>query len=85
MVDHCHEPIPVETKRPRRKAGERLPPLGLKPLDPSKRLLKPRSRKAVNEWAPEVSSDLGTDLPVTRTELDAILQLLGDDLKGILG
>lgn len=85
MVDHCHEPIPVERKRPRRKAGERLQPLGLKPLDPSKRLLKPRSRKADNEWAPEVSCDLGPDLPITTAELDAILQVLGDDLKTILG
>ena len=85
MVDHCHEPIPVEKKRPRRKAGERLPRLGLKPLDPKQRLLKPRPRKVTNEWALEVQSELGPDLPVTSPELDAILQLLGDDLKAILG
>jgi hypothetical protein len=84
MVEVRHEPVPVEKKRPRRKAGERLPPLGLKPLDPEKRLLKPRLRKTVNEWMPAVSSDLGTDFPVTSAELDAILQLLGDDLKVIL-
>ena len=84
MVDHCHEPIPVEKKRPRRKAGERLPQLGLKPLDPDKRLLKPRPRKVVNEWMPEVSCDLGSDLPITTAELDAILQLLGEDVKVIL-
>ena len=85
MVDHCHEPIAVEKKRPRRKAGERLPRLGLKPLDPEKRLLKPRPRKIAKEWTPEIQSELGPKLPVTHAELDAILQLLGDDLKAILG
>jgi len=85
MVESRHEPISVERKRLRRKAGERLPPLGLKPLDPAKRLLKPRLRKIINEWKPAVSSELGPDFPVTTAELDAILQLLGDDLKAILG
>jgi hypothetical protein len=85
MVDHYHEPVPVERKRARRKAGERLRPLGFKPLDPEKRLLKPRPRKIIDEWKPEVSFELGPDFPVTTTELDAILHLLGDDLKAILG
>ncbi len=85
MGELRHEPIPTEKMRPRRKAGERLPRLGLKPLDPEKRLLKPRPRKVTHEWSPEVQSELGPDLPVTSFELDAILQLLGDDLKAILG
>jgi hypothetical protein len=85
MVESRHEPISVERKRLRRKAGERLPPLGLKPLDPAKHLLKARPRKTGNEWVPGVSSDLRTDLQITQAELDAIVQLLGDDLKAILG
>lgn len=85
MVELRHEPNPVEKKRSRRKAGERLPRLGLKPLDPEKRLLKPRPRKVTHEWAPEIQSELRPDLPVTGAELDAILQLLGDDLKAVLG
>lgn len=85
MVNQCHVPVPVEKKRPRRKAGERLPPLGLKPLDPEKRLLKPRPRKITNEWRPAIDSDLHGELPISRSEIDAILQLLGDDLKAILG
>jgi len=84
MVDHCHKPVPVEKKRTRRKAGERLPPLGLKPLDPEKRLLKPRPRKNASGWSPEIFSELVSDQPVTSAELDAILQLLGDDLAVLL-
>jgi hypothetical protein len=84
MVDLSPEPNRVGKKRSRRKAGERLPALGLKPLDPSMRLLKPRSRKAVKEWTPTVETDFAPDLPVTIAEIDAILLLLGDDLKSIL-
>ena len=84
MVDHCHEPIPVETKRSRRKADERLPRLGLRPLDPVRRLLASRPKKTVAIWTPEFTSDLTPDLPITVSELDAILQLLGDDLASIL-
>ncbi|MEY4091439.1 MAG: hypothetical protein RLZZ496_621, partial [Pseudomonadota bacterium] len=32
-----------------------------------------------------IVSDLQPGIPVTDAELDAILQLLGDDLKAILG
>lgn len=84
MVELRHAPIPAGRKRSRRKAGERLPRLGLRPLDPEKRLLKPRPRKIINEWAPEVQWESGPDFPVTDAELDAILQLLGGDLKVIL-
>ena len=84
MVDHCNVPIPVETKRSRRKAGERLPQLGLRPLDPAHRLLASRPKKTGAIWTPEFTSDLAPDLPVTMSELDAILQLLGDDLASIL-
>jgi len=84
MVDHCNEPIPVETKRSRRKADERLPRLGLRPLDPVRRLLASRPKKTAAIWTPEITSDLTPDLPVTVSELDAILQLLGDDLASIL-
>ena len=84
MVDHCHEPIPFETKRSRRKADERLPRLGLRPLDPVRRLLASRPKKTVSIWTPEITSDLTPDLPVKVSELDAILQLLGDDLASII-
>jgi hypothetical protein len=84
MVESRHKPILVGRKRLRCNAGERLPPLGLKPLDPTKRLLKARPRKVVKEWEPEIVSDLQPGIPVTDAELDAILQLLGDDLKAIL-
>lgn len=85
MVELRHGPNPIARKRQRRKVGERLPPLGLKALPPEKRLLKPRPRKMVKEWAPEIVSDLQPTIPVTDAELDAILQLLGDDLQSILG
>ena len=84
MVDHCHEPIPFETKRSRRKADERLPRLGLRPLDPVRRLLASRPKKTAAIWTPEITSDLTPDLPVKVSELDAILQLLGDDLASII-
>jgi hypothetical protein len=84
MVDQCPEPNRVGRKRSRRNAGERLPALGLKPLDPSMRLLKPRPRKAIKEWMPALETDLAPDLPITIAELDAILHLLGDELKSIL-
>ena len=85
MVDLRHESSPAKKKRSRRKAGERLPRLGLKPLDPEKRLLTPRQRIPANQWAPEINSDLTPDFPITNAEIDAILLLLGDDLKTILG
>jgi hypothetical protein len=84
MVDHCHEPIPFETKRSRRKADKRLPRLGLRPLDQARRLLASRPKKTVAIWTPEITSDLTPDLPVKVSELDAILQLLGDDLASII-
>ena len=84
MVDQCPEPNRVGKKRSRRNAGERLPALGLKPLDPSRRLIKPKPRKAINEWTPTLETDFAPDLPVTTAEIDAILQLLVDDLKSIL-
>jgi len=84
MVDRCPEPNRVGKKRSRCKAGERLPALGLKPLDPSRRLTKPKPRKAINEWTPTLETDFAPDLPVTTAEIDAILQLLVDDLKSIL-
>ena len=79
MVDHCHEPIPFETKRSRRKADERLPRLGLRPLDPARRLLASRPKKTAAIWTPEITSDLTPDLPVKVSELDAILQLLASN------
>ena len=79
-IDQC-EP---RAKRSRRKAGERLPRLGLQPLDPARRLLPARPRKNAPIWAPEVTSDLISDLPISTAELDAILQLLGDDLASAL-
>ena len=84
MVDQCPEPNRVGKKRSRHNAGERLPALGLKPLDPSMRLLKPRPRKAIKEWTPALETELAPDLPVTIAELDAILQLLGNEIKSIL-
>ena len=84
MVDRCPEPNRVGKKRSHRNAGERLPALGLKPLDPSRRLLKPRPRKAIKEWTPTLETDLAPDMPVTIAELDAILYLLGEELKSIL-
>ena len=84
MVDHCNEPIPVEKKRSRRKTDERLPRLGLRLLDPAYRLLASRAKKTAAIWTPEITSDLTPNLPVTVSELDAILQLLGDDLASIL-
>ena len=85
MVDRCAKSNHVDKKRSRRKAGERLPALGLKPLDPGKRLVKPRPRRNSDALTPNIESDLYANLPVTNAELDAILQLLGDDLKAILG
>jgi hypothetical protein len=84
MVDRCPEPNRVGKKRSRRNAGERLPALGLKPLDPSRRLIKPKPRKAIKKWTPTLETELTPDLPVTMAEIDAILQLLGDELKSIL-
>ena len=44
-----------------------------------------RQRIPANQWAPEINSDLTPDFPITNAEIDAILLLLGDDLKTILG
>ncbi len=85
MVELRHNSSPAKRKRSRRKADERLPRLGLKPLDTEKRLLKPRQRMPANQWAPEINSDLTPDFPITNAEIDAILLLIGDDLKTILG
>ena len=76
----------VETRATRssRKAGERLPRLGLRPLDSDRRLLAPRPRKKLPDWAPDLTSDLLSDLPFSTAELDAILHLLGDDLALVL-
>jgi len=79
-IDHVETP----TKRSRRQADGRLPPLGLRPLDPDRRLLTPRPRKKAPIWAPELTSHLTPDLPVSAAELDAILQLLGDELASVL-
>ena len=79
-IDHVETP----TKRSRREAGKRLPRLGLRPLDPARRLLPARPRKYATIWTPEVNSDLISDLPISMAELDAILQLLGDDLASVL-
>ena len=84
MVDRCAKPNRVDKKRSRRKAGDRLPALGLKPLDPSMRLLKPRRNNQAREWLPAIETDLETDLPVTSAEIDAIIQLLGNVLERIL-
>ena len=84
MVDRCPEPNRVGKKRSRRNAGERLPALGLKPLDPSRRLIKPKPRKAIKKCTPTLEAELAPDLPVTMAEIDAILQLLGHELKSIL-
>ena len=84
MVDRCAKPNRVDKKRSRRKAGDRLPALGLKPLDPSMRLLKPRRNNQAREWSPAIETDLETDLPVTSAEIDAIIQLLGNVLERIL-
>jgi hypothetical protein len=84
MVDRCPEPNRVGKKRSHRNVGERLPALGLKPLDPSMRLLKPRPRKPIKTWTPTLETDFAPDLPVTMAEIDAILQLLVDELKSIL-
>jgi hypothetical protein len=84
MVDRCPEPNRVGKKRSCRNAGECLPALGLKPLDPSRRLIKPKPRKAIKEWTPILETDFAPDLPVTMAEIDAIIQLLGDELKSIL-
>ena len=85
MVDRCAKPNRVEKKRSRRKAGDRLPPLDLKPLDPSMRLLKPRRYNQACDWSPTIETELETDLPVTSAEIDAIIQLLGNALESILG
>ncbi len=79
-IDH----VETQTKRSRREAERRLPRLGLRPLHPDRRLLAPRPRKKVPDWAPEVTSDFIADLPISTAELDAILQLLGDDLASVL-
>ena len=84
MVYRCAKPNRVEKKRSRRKAGGRLPPLGLKPLDPSMRLLKPRRHNQAREWSPTIEAELETDLPVTSVEIDAIIHLLGNALESIL-
>lgn len=84
MVVRCPEPNRVGKKRSRRNAGECLPALGLKSLDPSRRLIKPKPRKAIKEWTPILETDFAPDLQVTMAEIDAILQLLGDELKSIL-
>ena len=84
MVDRCPKPNRLGKKRSRSNAEERLPTRVLAPLDPSMRLLKPRSRKAIKEWTPTFETDFAPNLPVTMAEIDAILLLLGDDLKSIL-
>ena len=84
MVELRQRPNTIARKRRRRKAGERLPPLGLKPLGPEKRLLKPRPRAMAKEWEPAIICGLEPTIPVTLAEIDAILQLLGDDLQSIL-
>jgi len=75
----------TKAKRPRPMADGRLPRLGLRPLDSDRRLLPTRSRKNVAEWKPEIASDLNAEMPISMDELDAILQLLGNDLASILG
>jgi hypothetical protein len=74
----------TRAKHSRRKADGRLPRLGLRPLDPDRRLLAPRSRKNIPVWTPAVTSDIASDLPISTAELDAILQLLGGDLASVL-
>jgi hypothetical protein len=75
----------TKAKRPRPMADGRLPRLGLRPLDPERRLLPTRPRKKVVEWQPDIASDLSYEMPISTAELDAILQLLGNDLASILG
>ena len=75
----------TKAKRPRPMADGRLPRLGLPSLDPERRLLPTRPRKKVVEWQPDIASDLSYDMPISMAELDAILQLLGNDLASILG
>ncbi len=75
----------TKAKRPRPMAEGRLPRLGLRPLDPERRLLPTRPREKVVEWQPDIASDLSYEMPISTAELDAILQLLGNDLASILG
>ena len=46
--------------------------------------LRARNRKIECRWVPDVESELDKTTPLTRAELDAICQLLGEDLERLL-
>jgi len=46
--------------------------------------LRARSRSIECRWAPDVESKLGQTTPVSSAELEAVCQLLGEDLDRLL-
>lgn len=46
--------------------------------------LRARSRPIESRWAPDLESDLNNETPISPAELQAIRQLLGDDLDRFL-
>jgi len=46
--------------------------------------LRARKRRIESRWAPDIESDLGNETPIGPAELQAIRQLLGDDLDRLL-
>jgi len=61
-----------------RKLGPRMP-CRSPPLN-----LRARSRSIECRWAPDVESKLGQTTPVSSAELEAVCQLLGEDLDRLL-
>ena len=54
------------------------------PLSPTRPWVR-RAQRAPQDLPQRLESDLGSALPVTEAELDAIEQLLGADLRAFLG
>ena len=46
--------------------------------------MRSRTRTIDCRWLPDVESDLGNDAPISKAELEAIWQLLGEDLDRFL-
>ena len=70
-----HQAYPQTTGSP--EAG--VPIAAPRPLNQ-----RARNRKMECRWIPDVESDLGKDTSVSRSELEAIWQLLGEDLDRLL-
>lgn len=58
--------------------------LRLGPTSSAKSEAPGRCRRSAGDAFFELESDLSAELPITVKELDAIVRLLGDDLKSLL-